>query len=195
MVSSSLISALIVTCDGERYAIPQTAVDEIIRMNPERNKNPFRTLNGLTIYQLRELVLPVVSLGRVLRGLGTDRGIEDSRNLIVMQFREQLFGLQVDAILGVEEIVVRPLPALVKSCRLFSGHTVMGNGRVALILDANGIIEEQELSFADDSRETYSLVSEPGDRTDGRQRLVVFSASRKASISPSPSRQGQRVLL
>ena len=67
-MSSSLISALIVTCDGERYAIPQTAVDEIIRMNPDRDQDPFRTLNGQTIYQLRELVLPVVSLARVLNG-------------------------------------------------------------------------------------------------------------------------------
>ena len=51
----------------------------------------------------------------------------------------------------------------------------MGNGQVALILDGNGIIDDQGLSFADDSQETYALVSGQRDRADGRQRLVVFS--------------------
>lgn len=94
----------------------------------------------------------MVSLRAVLEADATtaDEG-HCERILIVIQFRQQLFGLLVDVILGVDEIVVRPLPRLVKNCGIFSGHTVMGDGQIALILDSGGIVERQQLVFSDDS--------------------------------------------
>lgn len=175
LVSSSLISALVVKCADERYAIPQTAVDEIIKIDPRSERDRIRMLNGRMVYQLRDTVLPVVSLREVLEA-GVASGAEESREkiLVVIQFRQQLFGLLVDVILGVDEIVVRPLPELVKQCGIFSGHTVMGDGQIALILDSGGIVERQQLVFSDDST-TRSLLQAQRELVEGDQRLVVFS--------------------
>jgi len=170
LVSSSLISALVVTSGGERYAIPQTAVDEIIRVSSQDDRDRLRLVNGRWVYRLRDQVLPVVPLADVLGAPASDGA--EARLLVVMQFRGNLFGLRVDAILGVEEIVVRPLPELVRHCGIFTGHTVMGDGRVALILDGNGIITHQKLAFADDDGPAIGQVAE---RVDGPQRLVVFN--------------------
>lgn len=175
LVSSSLISALVVKSGNERYAIPQTAVDEIIKVDSRSERDRIRMLNGRMVYQLRETVLPVVSLSSVLTpddAFESDQGTE--RILVVIQFRQQLFGLLVDVILGVDEIVVRPLPKLVKDCGIFSGHTVMGDGQIALILDSGGIAEHERLNFSDDSLAT-SLLQVQRDHVEGDQRLVVFS--------------------
>ncbi|WP_020475158.1 hybrid sensor histidine kinase/response regulator [Zavarzinella formosa] len=172
LVSSSLISAIIVKSGEQRYAIPQTAVDEIIRVNPEGDRDRIHRISGQSVYQLRDQVLPVVSLTEVL-GLPVQEEGDGARILIVMQFRGQLFGLQVEGILGVEEIVVRPLPELVRHCKIFTGHTVMGDGRVALILDGNGIISHRKLVFADEFHNRHN--GHAAERSDGPQRLVVFS--------------------
>ena len=177
LVSSSLISALVVKCADERYAIPQTAVDEIIKIDSGSERDRIRILNGRMVYQLRDTVLPVVSLRSVLGAeADTDFESQNERILIVIQFRQQLFGLLVDMILGVDEIVVRPLPRLVKDCGIFSGHTVMGDGQIALILDSAGIVDRQKLVFSDDSLKA-SLLQAGREHAEGDQRLVVFSYS------------------
>lgn len=177
LVSSSLISALVVKCADERYAIPQTAVDEIIKIDSRSERDRIRMLNGRMVYQLRETVLPVVSLRSVLEmQADVDLESQNERILVVIQFRQQLFGLLVDVIMGVDEIVVRPLPRLVKDCGIFSGHTVMGDGQIALILDSAGIVDRQNLVFSDDSLKT-SLLQAQREHQEGDQRLVVFSYS------------------
>ena len=169
LVSSSLISAIIVRCGEQRFAIPQTAVDEIIRLDSRTDL--IRQINGRAICQLRDQVLPVVHLAEAL-GVPA-AGEDDGRILIMMQFRDRLFGVRTGAILGVEEIVVRPLPELVRGVGLFSGHTVMGDGRVALILDANGIIQRQGLVFAGEDSDAHPSLA--AGRNEGPQRLVVFN--------------------
>jgi two-component system chemotaxis sensor kinase CheA len=176
LVHSSLISALIVICAGHRYAIPQTTVDEIIKINANDGRDGVLLLNGAMVHQLRDLLLPVVSLAQVVGDeTHSPNRKTESPILVVMQFRGQLFGLLVDAVLGVEEIVVRPLPALVKTCKAVSGHTVMGNGQVALILDGNGIVERQGLVFAESHSVTPLIATDALDVTANPQRLVVFS--------------------
>jgi two-component system, chemotaxis family, sensor kinase CheA len=174
LVSSTLISALIVQAKDERYAIPQTAVDEIIKVDTRTLRDSIHIFNGQKVYQLRDLVLPVVSLAEVLGRTESDPLTGDGRILIVMQFREKLFGLLVEAILAVEEIVVRPLPDLVKNCKIFKGHTVLGDGQVALILNRVGIIQQQKLIFSDDVTAGHLEVN-PSEQVDGPQRIVVFS--------------------
>ncbi len=174
LVSSSLISALIVVSDTHRYAIPQTAVDEIIKVDHRKDRGSIQLLNGQTVYQLRDLLLPVISLAEVLGHNDRSSGTKDVI-LIVMQFRGNLFGVLVDAVLGVDEIVVRPLPELVKTCKVFSGHTVMGDGKIALILDSSGIIDQQGLKFEDAHSVTPLMTARSNEGNENLYRLVVFS--------------------
>lgn len=187
IVSSSLISALVVQIGGNRYAIPESAVNEIIRIDPQDPDDRITALEGKDVYQLRNKVLSIVHLEdafgepRTCLHPATGAVIPDRRNritdrrqdqdtaeqarwaarrsgadrrrtrptLVVVEFRRSLFGLMVDRIQGIEEIVVRPSPALIKGSTVFSGHTILGDGRVVLLLDIPGVVARMGLRFAD----------------------------------------------
>ncbi|WP_437230976.1 hybrid sensor histidine kinase/response regulator [Planctomicrobium sp. SH661] len=177
LISSSLISALIIAQDDERFAIPQTSIDEIIKVDRSIENSQLKILNGRMVYQLREMLLPVIPLDLVLHEEQVEPRIEDQlgRVLVVMQYRQKMFGLIVDSIVGVEEIVVRPLPELVKGSKVFSAHTVRGDGQVALILDSAGIIESESFHFAETGGALAPALRNFDEPVNVSQRLVVFS--------------------
>jgi two-component system chemotaxis sensor kinase CheA len=187
IVSSSLISALVVQIGDQRFAIPESAVNEIIRIDPQDPDDRIVALEGKDVYQLRNKVLSIVHLedafGQPRTCLDPDTGavIPDRRSrvtdrrqaqdaaetarwasrrsggerrrtrqtLVVVEFRRSLFGLMVDRVQGIEEIVVRPSPALIKGSTVFAGHTVLGDGRVVMLLDIPGVVARMGLRFAD----------------------------------------------
>ncbi len=182
MVASSLISALVVRVDGHRFCIPQSAVNELIRVSPLDRRQKIRVLQGQEVFQHRELVLPIVPLAGAL-GIGDDPGEPGAapaagaaQTLIVLQHRQQLFGMIVDEIIGVEEAVVRELPKLAAGASVFAGHTVLGDGRVVMLIDIGGVVERMNLKFATslpagDARLPALSV---GKRSD-RQAMVIFN--------------------
>lgn len=132
----AIIAALIIEVGGQRFALPQIAVVELVRVRPGSD-HALERINGSAVVRLRDDLLPVVDLAGVLRmprRLAADEGF-----VIVAQVGRQRFGLLVDAVLETEEIVVKPMCARLKAIPIFSGTTIMGDGSVVLILDANGI--------------------------------------------------------
>ncbi len=103
-------------------------------------------------------------------------GVEDSPCLVVLQYRKHLFGAVVEHVAGIPEIIVRGTPKLLQNCQGYSGHTVLGNGQVSLILDINGIVNKLGLNFTDKKRS--SNASERRDlptKKQTRQKMVIFS--------------------
>jgi len=176
LVTSSLIPSIVVNCETEQYLIPQSSVAEIIPILAQDIKGSLHPINNRILYQLRDLVLPVVELRELFHPAGkTTSPIKFSDQvLIVMHFREKLFGVLVDAVIGYEEVVVRPLPGLVRNCKIFGGLTVMGNGRVCLILDAAGIVATGEFNFTRESmiHDPNHFVSQDSETS---QRYIVFN--------------------
>lgn len=134
----AIIPALVVTSGGERYAIPQVSLLELVRLSGEQAQRVER-IHGAPIYRLRGRLLPLVYLNEQLQ-LDTDTQRE-AVNIVVLQADERQFGLVVDGINDTEEIVVKPLGKQLKGNPLFAGATIMGDGRVALILDVVGIAQ------------------------------------------------------
>ena len=132
----AIISALIVSVAGRRYAAPQAGVSEVVRVGAGQSRR-IETVEGAMLLRLREALLPVISLSASL-GLceATPEGY-----VLVMQAGARRFGLLVDKVEGVEEIVVKPLPAPLRGVRLLSGATMLGDGSVALILDGDALGE------------------------------------------------------
>lgn len=178
MVTSSLISALIIKAGSQRFCIPQSAVNELITILPREFEQKVRLLQGQRVFQHRELILPLITLQEAL-GLGAEEAPDPAqpRTLIVLQHRQNLFGLLVDCIIGIEEAVVRDMPALVKASGVFSGHSVLGDGQVVMIIDISGIVERMQMRFiakvTDAPREKMPALS-VGRRAD-RQTMIIFN--------------------
>jgi two-component system chemotaxis sensor kinase CheA len=137
----AIIPALIITSGGGRYAIPQVSLVELVRLDPEQARTAIEFVHGTPVYRLRGNLLPVVSLGRTLgdeSGDGPHRPRSDEAvNMVVLQSDDRQFGLVVASINDTEEIVVKPLSKQLKGTTAFAGATIMGDGKVALILDVS----------------------------------------------------------
>lgn len=140
----AIIPALIVTSGGDRYAIPQVSLLELVRIEEEEAKTAIEYVHRAPVYRLRGRLLPLVHLNRALKIDEPSQGNETDRvvNIIVLQADDRQFGLVVDEINDTEEIVVKPLGKQLKSVNTFAGATIMGDGKVALILDVMGLAQQ-----------------------------------------------------
>jgi two-component system, chemotaxis family, sensor kinase CheA len=139
----AIIPALIVTDGGDRYAIPQVSLLELVRLEGEEARKRIELLQGVAVYRLRGRLLPLVYLNNELRGKPSSRRSTeaDVANIVILRADDRKFGLVVDEINDTEEIVVKPLGKQLKGVKIFAGSTIMGDGRVALILDVLGIAQ------------------------------------------------------
>ena len=135
----AIIPALVVACGGERFAIPQVNLLELVRIEPGHNQQ-IETVQGAPVYRLRGKLLPLIYLQDVLE-ISSTREEDESVNIVVLHADEKTFGLVVDAVQDTAEIVVKPLSKLLKSLACYAGATIMGDGRVALILDVLGLAQ------------------------------------------------------
>ncbi|HET7233503.1 MAG TPA: chemotaxis protein CheA [Longimicrobium sp.] len=131
----AIVRALLVRQSGETYALPLTHVGETVHLLPEE----VGTVKGRTVAFLRDEVIPLLGLRQILGTNGT-RPDARKRHAVILEVGEQRIGLEVDALLGQQEIVVKQFDATADTLRLFSGATILSDGRPALILDAGSVL-------------------------------------------------------
>jgi two-component system chemotaxis sensor kinase CheA len=137
----AIIPALVVTCGGERFAIPQVSLFELVRLKGPQVGSTLEHIHGSPVYRLRGNLLPLIHLSRALNiseAASNDTGVI---NIVVVRADDRQFGLIVEAVNDTEEIVVKPLGKELKGISAFAGATIMGDGRVALILDVLGLAQ------------------------------------------------------
>jgi two-component system, chemotaxis family, sensor kinase CheA len=130
----AIVPSLVVRSGGRRFVLPQSALVELVDLPKEQG---MQRIGSAEVYRLRERLLPVVWLDRLL---GLER-CEKTKNryLAVLEAEGYRYGLVVDDLMMPEEIVVKPLSAVLREIRLFAGATVLGNGTLALILDVSAV--------------------------------------------------------
>jgi two-component system chemotaxis sensor kinase CheA len=135
----AIVSALIVECSGERFAIPQISVVELVRASAN-SEHRIERVHGTPVLRLRNRLLPLVNLERLLQ-LDTENEASKSTDafIVVTQVGAYTFGIMVDRVFDTEEIVVKPVAPILRHLSLFSGNTILGDGSVIMILDPNGI--------------------------------------------------------
>ena len=139
----AIIPALLVRSCGQRFAIPQVNLLELVYLDDEQAQTAIEHVRGAAIYRLRGEILPVVRLSEVLNLKPRERAEDDGGgvNIVVMAIGNRRYGLLVDEIHDTEEIVIKPLHGELKRVSSYAGATVLGDGGVALILDASGLAE------------------------------------------------------
>ncbi|MFN7840201.1 MAG: chemotaxis protein CheW [Pirellula sp.] len=135
----AIIPALIVTSAGNRFAIPQVNLLELVRLEGDQTSNSIEWIQGAPVYRLRGRLLPLVYLRKVLNINEEKESPPDAVNIVILRADDRQFGLVVDRINDTEEIVVKPLSKQLKGVPVYSGTTIMGDGKVALILDVLGL--------------------------------------------------------
>lgn len=172
----AIIPALVVTCEGNRYAIPQMSLLELVRLESGHENNRIEHIHGTPVYRLRGRLLPIVYLREQLgKGAPSSNGRpgEESTFIVVVQAENRTFGLVVDEVHDTEEIVVKPLGRQIKGLTLFAGATIMGDGKVALILDIMGIAYRAGAATRGQEAETTSE-SEAAAHADHGERVSVL---------------------
>jgi two-component system chemotaxis sensor kinase CheA len=172
----AIVSALIVQAGGERFAIPQIGVVELVRVGDEHEGNTrIEMIKDAPVLRLRDRLLPLVSLSSLLRlreaPVGGLKGY-----VVVMQVGANVFGIVVDRVFDTEEIVVKPVAPILRHITMFSGNTILGDGSVIMILDPNGVARGAGITSEGRAEDQQAVSATGGIRSDSSTSLLLFRA-------------------
>jgi two-component system chemotaxis sensor kinase CheA len=177
----AIIPALTVMTGGDRYAIPQVNLLELVLLEGEQARKNVEFIQGAPVYRLRGNLLPLIYLNEELKV--EKKEDTDTINIVVLQADDRQFGLVVEGVNDTEEIVVKPLSPQLKGISAFSGATIMGDGKVALILDVIGlaqtakvVTQNRERSQLESSEKTQAAGSE-------KQTLLIFGIGKEGRMA------------
>src|SRR5689334_13037017 len=174
----AIIQALTVDCGDQRYVVPQVAVLELVFIDGQTTKIEYAS--GAPVYRLRGKLLPLVRLDRAL---GLDVGADQSVYIMVLQADGRRFGLVVDRVLNTEEVVVKALNSRFKDIGLYAGATILGDGKVGLILDVSSLARRSHLT-ADAERQNLEASARAGKGTGSGERLLVTAVGERRVAIP-----------
>ncbi|WP_134500595.1 hybrid sensor histidine kinase/response regulator [Microvirga pakistanensis] len=170
----AIVSALIVAAKNQRFAVPQGSVQELVRVG-SGSDHMIERINGTAVLRLRERLLPIIPLAKVM-GLSEDDGASEGF-VVVTQVGPQRFGIMVDEVFHTEEIVVKPMSSKLRHIPLFSGNTILGDGAVVLIVEPNGLARMIGSGSGDGHLATEGARDEAGSDEDSATTMLVFRGS------------------
>jgi two-component system chemotaxis sensor kinase CheA len=175
----AIVSALIVQSSGERFAIPQLSVVELVRVHGQ-SEHRIERIKDAAVLRLRSKLLPLVRLSSLLK-LDGDKAIPDKGFIVVTHVGAQTFGVVVDSVFHTEEIVVKPMATKLRHIGMFSGNTILGDGSVIMIIDPNGVSQEIGAAVAGAVAAHADIEAEQHAAVENLVSLLVFRAG-----SPEP---------
>ena len=194
----AIVPALIVTVEDGCFAIPQVNIDEVVWLHGEEVYQSLQLVDDQEVYWLRGKLLPILRLSRILgierggerraerpdrrqdrddvgreqRGGAADRrvAVDNSVNIVVLKLGIEQVGLLVDSVIDTEEIVVKDLHQQLKSCGAFAGSTVLGDGKIAMILDMTSLLDLGALRLSGEE----PTMRRSSSSSSGRQTVLLF---------------------
>lgn len=176
----AIIPGLVVTSGGERFVIPQVSLLELIHLDADSTNRRMEQVHGKPVYRRRGKLLPIAFLNEVLGISAAERG--GATSIVVLQAEDRQYGLVVDGISDTQEIVVKPLGKQLKGLSLYAGATIMGDGRVALILDAQGIGHASGV-LGDTQDQLRAAANGCQPEQEEQQRLLLFRSGTHERIA------------
>jgi two-component system chemotaxis sensor kinase CheA len=186
----AIVSALIVSASGERFAIPQISVMELVRVGKENSAAQMSVgasadgkekpggmaiehIGETPVLRLRDRLLPLVSLGPLLQ-MERAGAMPETMTVVVTSVGSGLLGIVVDEVFDTEEIVVKPVAPILRHVTMFSGNTILGDGSVIMILDPNGVA--RSAGVAARSTSASGEAAKAGSSSNERVALLLFRA-------------------
>jgi two-component system chemotaxis sensor kinase CheA len=173
----AIVSALVVQAAGERFAVPQSAVVELVRVG--RGGAEVEWIDAAPVLRLRGALLPLAPLGALLGLADQPHGGAAVEGFVaVLRSDSCRYGLLVDTVFDTEEIVVKPVAPILRDLSAFSGNTILGDGGVIMILDPAGVARMSGLRA---SGLDGAAQQGDGGTDDSAQQLLVFRAGGTAT--------------
>ncbi|WP_026784316.1 chemotaxis protein CheW [Pleomorphomonas koreensis] len=177
----AIVSTLIVESCGDRFAIPQLSVVELVRVQ-NNSEHRIERIKDTPVLRLRNKLLPLVPLAGLLKVDVSAEKSEDEGFIVVMQVGNVTFGLVVDGVFHTEEIVVKPMSKMLRHITMFSGNTILGDGSVIMIVDPNGVASAIGTAVATDTLDSHADAdASRGIDNDAKISMLLFRAG-----SPEP---------
>ena len=176
----AIVSALIVEAAGDRFAIPQLSVVELVRARAN-SEHRIERIKDTAVLRLRNKLLPLMHLKKLLKI--DDGSSSDPENgfIVVTQVGSQTFGIVVDGVFHTEEIVVKPMSTKLRHIDMFSGNTILGDGAVIMIIDPNGIAKALGASGSS----AHEMADEASAAHAHRRRTAHLAAGVPRRIEPA----------
>lgn len=178
----AIVSGLLINAGGQYFILPEVDIDELVRVKPDEIAHRINRVGDAPVLRLRDMLLPLVDLNILLGMSDGSEGLpclssETDRDrplrIIVLKHGTSGFGLIVDAILSMEEIVVKSLPRYLKKMKCFSGVSILGNGTVSLILDVPGIVRKAAIERIRTDGED-AMKSEPAKAVETEEQTLLL---------------------
>lgn len=170
----AIVQSLVVATCGHRFIIPQVDVQEIVRINDDDSKK-IEFVQNAEVFRLRGKLIPIVHLSKVLN-IDKEESQENGIRVLIIRQGKRLFGLAVEDVLGSEETLVKPVPPYLKDCMAYSGVTILGDGKTAMIIDSEGIVKISDLKFLDNN-DAFSDDEANQSNLNETQNLLLFKCS------------------
>jgi two-component system chemotaxis sensor kinase CheA len=135
----AIMPAVFVRSKQQSYAIPQVNVIEMLHYEPREGVPGVENFYGVPVFRLRDKLIPLVFLNYELKVDDVMPPTDQELNIVIVQAAGIRFGLVVDEVMYMQEVVVKSVGPLLKGTPVYSGSTILGNGHVALIFDINAI--------------------------------------------------------
>jgi len=175
----AIISAMIVSCEEQRFAIPQMSIQELL--SAPQDSDDWRVIGGQPFFRLRGKLLPIM---RLKEALNLEDVVEDKGSIVVIDLGDRNFGVLVDQIHGAEEIVVKPLGVHFQHLGFYGGCSILGDGIVIPIFDCNELANLMQLS---PEVEAMRQAEEDDEKSVGQNELqhtLVFSQAAQRFAIP-----------
>ncbi|WP_237153756.1 hybrid sensor histidine kinase/response regulator [Oryzibacter oryziterrae] len=171
----AIVSTLIVESCGDRFAIPQLSVVELVRVQ-SNSEHRIERIKDTPVLRLRNKLLPLVPLANLLNMEVSAEKSEDEGFIVVMQVGNVTFGLVVDGVFHTEEIVVKPMSKMLRHITMFSGNTILGDGSVIMIIDPNGVASAIGTAVASELVDHHDADKQRGVENDAKISMLLFRA-------------------
>jgi len=184
----AIVSTLIIEASGDRYAIPQLSVVELVRVQ-SNSEHRIERIKDTPVLRLRNKLLPLAHMSRLL-GMDDQIDVEealesDTGFIVVMQVGSQTFGIVVDGVFHTEEIVVKPMSTMLRHLTMFSGNTILGDGSVIMIIDPNGIAQSIGSDVSSAISDNEAELEQHVDHGNATTSMLLFHAgSREPKAVP-----------
>jgi two-component system chemotaxis sensor kinase CheA len=168
----AIVRALVVRSGGQGFCLPQGSLAELVYVPLREAATKVEWIGGAELFRLRDQLLPMVRLSRMLGLEGEGTSLTHGFYLVVLDVEGCRYGLVVDDLMTPEEIVVKPLSPVLREIGLFTGATVLGSGALAMILDVAAVGERAGVRVL--AREESALDAA---NLDSGARLVAAASS------------------
>lgn len=170
----AIIPSLIVGVENHFFALPQTHLQEIVRVVEDKDIGKIQSIQGQQVLWLRGKLVPIIHLAEVIGLNLSEKQNKRITRILIIKVKENIFGLIVDEIHGREEILVKPMPTHLRDRKVYSGVTILGDGSIAMVLDATGIAETALMFTEEEATNSQIELVAVESKREHLQNLLLF---------------------